>query len=301
MNKVLIVGSVALDTVKTPAGIVNDALGGSAVYSSLSCSYFAPVDLVAVAGSDFQRKNISIMTKHGIDLTGLEIVDGRTFRWSGQYGENYGDAETLETHLNVFEFFDPKVPSVYARDKFVFLANIHPLLQHKVLKSVKKPRLTVCDTMNLWIDTAGPELLSLIKDVDIFVLNETEARMLSGQDNLIKAAKTLLKFGPDAVIIKKGANGSMFYSGQLVFSTPAYMLETLKDPTGAGDTFAGAFTGYLASQKKTGKSEIKKAVIYGTIMSSFTVEQFSVRSLGNLNKRDINKRYKDFLQLTQLS
>ena len=300
MNEVLIVGSVALDSVKTPAGKVKDALGGSAVYSSISASYYAPIQLVGVVGDDFQRKHINLLNKRNIDLEGLEISEGKTFRWSGEYGKNFGDATTLETHLNVFEFFDPKVPQSYKNSKYVFLANIHPALQHKVLKAVKKPKFSACDTMNLWLDIARTDLLKLLKDVDAFVLNETEAQMLTGQSNLLKAAKKIVKLGPEIVIIKKGADGCLLYSDDFMFQLPAFLLETLIDPTGAGDTFAGGFIGYLAGCGKINKTTLKQALAYGTVMSSFTVSEFSVNAIADLKKSEINKRYRDFLKLCQI-
>lgn len=300
MSKILVVGSVALDTLKTAAGSVKDALGGSAVYSSVSAGYFAPVNLVGVVGNDFSQDHIKMLKKQKVDLEGLEIVEGETFRWSGEYGKDFGDATTLETHLNVFEFFDPKIPDAYKNTPFVFLANIHPALQMKVLKQIKKPKLTVCDTMNLWIDIAKKDLLKLIKNVDIFVLNETEARMLVGENNLVKAAKAILKKGPQIVIIKKGANGAMLYSDNFSFVLPAFLLESLKDPTGAGDTFAGGLIGYLAACGKVNQTNLKEAIAYGTVMSSFTVSEFSLNGLAGLKKSQINKRHKEFLKLTQI-
>ena len=300
MNEVLIVGSVALDSVKTPAGKVTEALGGSAVFSSISASYYTPVQLVGVVGDDFQRKHINILNQRSIDLEGLEIVKGKTFRWSGEYGKNFGDATTLETHLNVFEFFNPKVPEAYKNSKYVFLANIHPALQHKVLKAVKKPKFSACDTMNLWLDIARNDLLKLLKDVDAFILNETEAEMLSGESNLLKAAKKIVKLGPEIVIIKKGANGCLLYSDGFMFQLPAFLLDSLKDPTGAGDTFAGGFVGYLAGCGKINKTTLKEALAYGTVMSSFAVSEFSVNAISGLTKANIKKRYNDFLKLTQL-
>lgn len=300
MNKVLVVGSVALDTVKTSAGKVKDALGGSAVYSSVSAANFASVNLVGVVGNDFPQEDVKMLKKKKIDIEGLEVADGKTFRWSGEYGKDFGDATTLETHLNVFEYFDPKIPESYKSTPYVFLANIHPALQLKVLKQIKKPKLTVCDTMNLWIDIARKDLLKLLKKIDIFVLNETEAGMLTNEKNLVKAAKKIIKMGPSTVIIKKGANGALLYSDKFVFTMPAFLLEELKDPTGAGDTFAGGFIGYLASQGKINQKTLKEALVYGTIMSTFTVSEFSLNGLASVKKSDINKRYREFVKLTQL-
>jgi len=300
MSKLLIVGSVALDSIATPAGKVTDALGGSAVYSSLSASYFAPVNFVGVVGTDYPKAAETMLKKHGVDLAGLEKEEGKTFRWSGEYGAEFGDATTLETHLNVFEHFDPKIPAAYAKTPYVFLANIHPALQMKVLDAVKKPKLTVLDSMNLWINIAKEDLLKLIKRVDVFVLNESEAKMLTGEGNTAKAAAWIMSRGPKTVVIKKGANGVVLFNAKYRIALPAYFLESIKDPTGAGDTFAGAFAGFLADQGKTDLRTIKRALAYGTIMASFTVQDFSVKALAGLKKSDITKRYKDYLKLTQI-
>jgi sugar/nucleoside kinase (ribokinase family) len=299
MNKVLVVGSVALDSIKTPAGSVDHALGGSAVYSSISASYFAPVNVVGVVGDDFSKAHVALLKKHGVDTVGLEVAKGKTFHWKGEYPE-FGDAKTLETHLNVFADFDPKLPKGYETTPFVFLANIHPGLQSRVLDKMKKPKLVVCDTMNLWINITPDELKTLLKRVDIFVLNETESKMLTGIGNIIAAAKAIRAMGPEIVIIKKGAHGATLFSDGFSFSVPAYLLESIKDPTGAGDTFAGAFVGTLAAAKKIDKAALKKAMAHGTIMASFTVQDFSVGRLAHLKKSDIARRFKEYVALTQL-
>ena len=237
---IVVVGSVALDSVETPVGKVESALGGSATYFSTAASFFTKgVKLVGVVGDDFPQEHVDFLRSRDIDLTGLERVSGKTFHWSGRYGENLNVAETLSTELNVFETFAPKLPESYRDTQYVFLANINPELQMDVLKQVRNTKLVVCDTMNLWISERRAELLETIKHVDIFVLNDGEARQLTGESNINKAAKKLLDCGPERVIIKKGEHGSVSFTGTSYFAAPAYPLDSILDPTGAGDTFAG--------------------------------------------------------------
>ena len=297
---ILVVGSVALDTIKTPFGRAKDVLGGSATYFSISARFFNTVNLVAVVGRDFPSKHVTFLRNKGIDMCGLVIKDGKTFRWEGEYGLDFSDPRTISTELNVFAKFDPKIPPEYENSEYVFLANIDPELQNRVLKQMKKPRLVACDTMNYWIRNKRKDLLKLLKKVDIFLLNEGEAKELTGERNLVKAAKSTLRFGPKKVVIKKGEHGSLQFSSDSVFSTPAYLLETIFDPTGAGDTFAGGLMGYLSTCKAMNQTNLRKAIIYGTIMATFAVEDFSLKRLGSVTKNEVIKRYKQFMKLTQV-
>lgn len=295
---IVVVGSVALDTIKTPFGRIKDALGGSAVYFSTSAINFAPVNLVAVVGRDFPKKHIQSLKARGIDLRGLTIAPGDTFRWEGEYDWDFSNPKTIATHLNVFASFDPKVPDAYKNTKHLFLANIDPVIQAKVLAQVKRPKLVACDTMNFWIQSKPEALLKVLKSVDVFLLNEPESRQLTGAANILKAAKKILKFGPKIVIIKKGEHGVLLVSRDNIFATPAFLLESIYDPTGAGDTFAGGFMGYLAKHKKYTKAVLRKAIVYGSIMATFAVEAFSLRRLGKVTKKDIDKRLRKFRKLT---
>lgn len=295
---ILVVGSVAMDSVKTPFGSIDNALGGSATYFSVSASYFSPVKLVAVVGNDFPKEYLKVFKKHDIDLQGLQEVPGKTFRWKGQYTYDLNQAETLDTQLNVFAHFAPKIPNEYRDSKYVFLGNIDPELQREVLSQVKNPSLVACDTMNFWIDRKCNELKKTLKLVDILVINEAEARQLSGESNLVKAAKVISSWGPKALVIKRGEYGALFFNRHHVFSAPAYPLEAVFDPTGAGDSFAGGFMGYLARCGKITDSNFRKAIVFGSIMASFNVEDFSLRRLTNLNWKKITTRFKHFKKLT---
>jgi len=297
---ILVVGSVALDSIETPFGQAENALGGSATYFSISASYFAPINLVAVVGDDFPDEYSSVFKKHAIDIKGLEIVNGSTFKWKGKYGHDLSNPETIYTQLNVFEKFSPKIPPEYKRSDVVFLANIDPELQMYVLSQVDRPRLIACDTMDYWIENKKNELLKLLKKIDIFLLNEGEARRLVDEPNLLKCGKAILSLGPKKVIIKKGENGVLLFSHSSVFSAPAFLLESISDPTGAGDTFAGGLMGYLRkSGRFTSDTEIRKGIIYGTVMASYTVEDFSVRKLSGINYPDVQKRFHDYRRLTR--
>lgn len=298
---ILVVGSVALDTVKTPFGERKDALGGSATYFSCSASYFTSVKLVGVVGSDFPKEHVEFLKSREIDMTGLEVADGKTFRWSGKYEFDLNEAHTLDTQLNVFETFKPKIPEDYKNTPYVFLANINPELQLEVLNQIEKPKLVACDTMNLWIDIKKPALMKLLSQVDILVLNDGEARMLADEASLIKAAREIASFGPKHVVIKKGEHGAIYFekASKSFFLIPAYPLEEVFDPTGAGDTFAGGFMGYLARTGNVERSTIKKAMVYGTVMASFNVEEFSLDRLSTLTHDNIEARYKEFQDLSQ--
>jgi len=294
---VLIVGSIALDTIETPAGKVIEVLGGAAVYSSMAASFFSKVQMVGVVGRDFPAKYERIFKQKKIDTHGLIRLAGKTFRWEGKYFQDLNQRETLRTELNVFEQFSPELPENYRRTKYVFLANIHPSLQLKVLGQVKSPDLVVCDTMNLWIKTAASELDELISKVHILMLNDEEARMLSGEYQLARAGRNLLDKGLTAVVIKRGEHGATVFHKQGVFFAPAYPLEDVKDPTGAGDSFAGGFIGYLSKNQRQSFAEIKAAAVYGSVLASFAVQEFSVKRLLEINYSDIEQRFKEFKKL----
>jgi sugar/nucleoside kinase (ribokinase family) len=294
----LVVGSVAYDSIESPYGKKDEVLGGSALYFSLAANYFSKVKLVAVVGEDFKKNDIDFLKKKGIDLKGLEIAKGKTFRWKGKYSADLNHRQTIYTHLNVFETFKPKLPTSYKNSQYVFLANIDPDLQLEVLNQIKKPLLTACDTMNLWIDNKKKSLQKVLKKIQIFIVNDSEARDLSGHSNLIKAGESLLKMGPKMVIIKKGEHGAMIFAKTFKFFSAAYPLEEPLDTTGSGDVFAGGFMGYIARVKKLNQTNFKKAVIYGSILASYNVEAFSIDKLKKLKKTDIDRRYREFKKLT---
>ena len=295
---ILVVGTVALDTIKTPFGKCREILGGSATYFSVSARFFTPVNLVAVIGTDFPRKHTDFLKKIGIGTEGLMREKGKTFRWEGEYSWDFSNPRTIATHLNVLSGFNPRIPKEYKKSPYVFLANVDPDIQRKVLQKLGRPKLVACDTMNYWIDNKKKSLMKLLKDVDIFFLNEAEAKQLTGEASLVKAAKVIRTFGPKRIIIKKGEHGSLLFSEGSIFSTPAYLMESIFDPTGAGDTFAGGVMGYLASCKAVNQTSLRKAIVYGSVMATFAVEDFSLRRLGAIGKRDINRRFKNFRKLT---
>ncbi len=297
----LVVGSIAFDTVETPFGKVDDALGGSAVYISIAASYFSsPVRLVAVVGGDFPPENRRFLEEHNIDLEGMQVVgDGKTFRWGGRYHYDMNTRDTLYTELNVFKDFNPMIPAQYRKTSYVCLGNIDPVLQRKVLEQVEKPRLVVGDTMNYWIESNPEELKKTLKMVDVLVLNDSEARLISQEPNLIKAAKKVIALGPGAVIIKKGEHGALLVTGNTIFSAPAFPLETIFDPTGAGDAFAGGLIGWIAKTDDTSPENLKRAVIYGSTLASFCVERFSVEGLTDLTYLEIQDRYRSFMELSR--
>lgn len=293
-SKVLIVGSVALDNVKTPFGDVKDALGGAAVYSSVAAGYFSPVNLVGVVGEDFPSEHVEFLSSRGIDLTGLQYMAGETFKWSGFYEFDMNQAHTLETKLNVFRDFKPQIPESYKESEYVFLANIDPELQLQVLDQIKSPKLTVCDTMNFWIESKKDALLEVLMRVDIVFMNDAEVRQLCDTFSVIKAANMIREMGPSVVIVKKGEHGAVMISDDAYFSAPSYPLEEVRDPTGAGDSFAGGFIGYIASTDNVCDSTLRQAVIYGSTLASYNVEDFSLRRLSALSREDIVNRYCEF-------
>jgi sugar/nucleoside kinase (ribokinase family) len=295
---ILVVGSVAFDSVETPFGKADEVLGGSGTYFSTAASYFADINLVAVVGEDFPDSHLDFMKERGINIDGLQKVEGKTFRWKGRYEYDLNQAHTLETHLNVFESFDPVIPDSYRDAEYVFLANIDPELQLKVVEQVRNPKLVACDTMNFWIEGKPDALKRLLKKTDIFVINEGEAREFTGESNLIKASRKILDYGPTTLIVKRGEYGALMFSGQTIFSAPAYPLEDIFDPTGAGDSFAGGFMGYLANTGNLNEDGIRQAIILGSVMASFNVEDFSLNRLKNLTNEEIKERYGEFKRLT---
>jgi len=297
----LVVGSLALDTIITPFDKVEDALGGSATYISLAASYFAgPVKLVAVIGSDFPEKYISLLEEHNVDLEGMKIEQGKTFRWGGKYQYDLNVRDTLFTELNVFESFNPIIPENFRKSKYVCLGNIDPVLQLKVLDQMSEPQFVVCDTMNFWIEGKRDDLLKLLEQVHVLIINDSEARLLANEPNLIKASRMIRDLGPQSLIIKKGEHGAMLFTDDTIFSAPAYPMETIYDPTGAGDTFAGGFIGYLFKSRDLSPNNLRCAVIYGSSMASFCVEEFSTKGIENLSFLQIQDRYREFLNISRI-
>jgi len=294
---VLVVGSVALDSVETPFGKADDVLGGSGTFFSASASHLTPVQLVGVVGADYPVHKLEALAARGVDLAGLERADGESFRWRGRYRHDLNSAETLETRLGVFSHFRPKIPAQFRRAPFVFLANIDPRLQLEVLSQVEAPRLVACDTMNFWIESRRPDLLELLKRVDLITLNDGEARQLTEHANLVKAARWIMERGPRYVIIKKGEHGAFMFHGSNIFFAPAFPLEDVFDPTGAGDSFAGGFIGYLARTGDLSDANLRRAVVYGSAMGSFAVEKFSIQRLLEIQPSDIERRVHDFHRL----
>jgi sugar/nucleoside kinase (ribokinase family) len=294
---VLCVGSVALDSVETPFGKADDVLGGSGTYFSASASHLAPVQLVGVVGDDYPVERLEALRARDVDLAGIERAPGKSFRWRGRYRHDLNSAETIETHLGVFSDFRPKIPEQFRRAPFVFLANIDPRLQLSVLDQVETPALVACDTMNFWIESRRPELIQLLGRVDLITLNDGEARQLTEQFNLVAAARWILDRGPRFVIIKKGEHGAFFFTRESIFFAPAYPLEQIFDPTGAGDSFAGGFIGFLARTGDLSEANMRRAVVYGSAMGSFAVERFSIDRLLEIDRETIHRRVGEFRQL----
>jgi sugar/nucleoside kinase (ribokinase family) len=290
----VVLGTVALDTVKTPRGSRRDMLGGSAAHFAMAARFFAPVNLVAVVGEDFPAGHIKFMRKKGIVLTSLKKERGQTFRWEGEYKGDMNTALTLNTELGVLSIFRPELTPEQERMKYIFLANVDPDIQSRLLDSLRTPKLVALDSMNYWITHKRKELIRLLKRVDIFVANDAEARALSDEHNLLEAARGLRKLGPRMVLIKKGEHGVLFYSDNFVFSLPAYPVKKLIDPTGAGDSFAGGFMGYLASGRAINRRALKKAVGYATVIASFNVEGFGMERTSRLTLREIHRRFQAY-------
>lgn len=295
----VIVGSLALDTIEVPSGSVSEVPGGSTSYCSIAASYFTHPKIVGIVGSDFPDSVMTLFNDHHVNLDGLVIEDGKTFRWGGRYAENFDDRTTLFTELNVFENFNPTLPDTYKDASYVLLANIHPGLQHHVLDQLESKAFVVLDTMNLWIDIALEELLSLMKRVDMLVINDEEARMLTNERNYAKAAKKLQEMGPEWVVIKKGQHGALLFHEGRVFSVPGLVLDEVKDPTGAGDTFVGALTGYLAQSRDHSFDNMKLAVVFGSVLASFCVQDFSVDGITYLEESNLEERYDEFVIMSQ--
>jgi sugar/nucleoside kinase (ribokinase family) len=296
----LVVGSVAFDSVTTPFGSAKDVLGGSATFFSYAASFFTTVRLVAVVGDDFPGEHLDLLRARGVDLGGLQKSTGRTFRWVGEYGYDLNEAKTLDTQLNVFADFKPKLAGALTGVPFLFLANIAPGLQLDVLRQMDRPRLVALDTMNFWIQGSRDDLLRVLAEVDVLVVNDAEARQLAREPNLVKAARAILALGPKTVVVKRGEYGALMVGEGRFFYVPAYPLESVFDPTGAGDTFAGGFMGYLASQGDVDQGVIRRAIVYGSVMASFTVEDFSLNRLTRLRHEEIETRYAAFRELVSL-
>ncbi len=302
--ELLVVGSVAIDWIITPKAVREESVGGSATYFAMAASFFAPTRLVGVVGEDFPKSTVQDLKSSGVDLEGLEtIAGGKTFRWKGRYHDNMNDRTTLETHLNVFEHFQPKLPESYRGSEYLFLGNIQPTLQRNVYEQLERPRLVGMDTMNLWSDIARDELVKTLSNVDVLTINDEEARQLSGVDNLVKAAREILKLGPRNLVIKRGEYGALLFdSDGDIFAAPALPLEEVVDPTGAGDSFAGGFMGYLAGQgDEPSGSILRTAMICGSVMASFCVEGFSYDRLRDIAIDDVQERFDRFARLTDFS
>jgi len=295
---ILVVGSIAYDSVRTPFGEAQEVLGGSASYFSVAASFFAPVRLVAAVGEDFRSEDVALLRSREIDLDGLRHERGKTFRWSGEYGYNLNEARTLATELNVFERFKPHLPDAYRGTDFVFLANIDPDLQREVLSQVREPRLVALDTMNYWIESKPEALRRTLGEVDLLIINDAEVRQLTGQANLVKAAQRVFEWGPSTLVVKRGEYGVLMFTRGSRFAAPAYPLEEVQDPTGAGDSFAGGFMGYLANTGNLDEPSIRQAIVVGSVMASFNVEEFSLRRLSSLTYPEIEERYRAFKRMT---
>jgi sugar/nucleoside kinase (ribokinase family) len=296
---VLVVGSTALDSIKTPKRENPRLLGGSASHAAVAASFFSPTKLIGIVGHDFPKKYVSLYERHGIDLTGLQIVEGKTFHWSGEYEVNMNNRRTLQTELGVFETFNPTLPAAHQDVPFVLLANIAPALQSHVLDQMRRPKFVVADTMDLWLNIALPDLLKLIKRVDAFVLNDSEARQLTDEDNVVVAIRKIHKLGPKYVIVKKGEHGSLLSSPQGLFAAPAYPLQKVIDPTGAGDSFVGGLLGYLASQKGSVDANLRKGIVYGSVVASFCCEGFGLSRTTKVKREDIEQRVREFEKMVK--
>ena len=295
----LVVGTLAYDSVETPYGKADDVLGGAATYFAVAASFFTPVRLVGVVGQDFRKEDRTLLENCGIDLEGLSVADGDSFRWAGKYEGDMNVAETLDTQLNVLDGYTPVVPDSYKDSDFVFLANSPPALQMQVLDQTRDDAFKVCDTMNLWIQTAWDDLLALLKRVDMVVCNDQEALAIAQEHSLIKAGRKLLEMGPSIALVKKGEHGAfLFGKDGYFYAIPAYPLEHATDPTGAGDSFAGGVMGWLASQGSTHYEDLKRGLIYGSVVASFNVEDFTLRRFRQISRKDIDERYEEFLAFT---
>jgi len=295
---IVVVGTVAFDTVETPFGRGDNVLGGSATYFSTSASFFTDVSLVAVVGEDFPDEHVAFLQSRDINTDGLQRIPGKTFHWTGKYGYDLNEAQTLDTQLNVLMEFKPNLPEAYRDAEYLFLANIDPELQMEVLEQVRQPKLIACDTMNFWISSKPEALRRVLQKVDIVVINEGEARQFTGEANLVKAARQIIALGCKRLVVKRGEYGVLMFTADTLFAAPAYPLEEVFDPTGAGDTFAGGFMGYLANTGDLSEEGIRQAIVFGSVMASFNVEDFSLNRMKRLDYKEIEARYKSFKALT---
>jgi sugar/nucleoside kinase (ribokinase family) len=298
MPEILVVGSLAYDTITSPEGHADRVLGGSANYFSLAASLMAPVRVVGVVGEDYEEKHVQLLKSRGVDLAGMERAAGKTFAWEGEYDKDMNNAKTLATHLNVFEHFNPKLPPQYTDSQYVFLANIDPELQIKVLEQVKSPKFVAMDTMNFWIKSKSEALLKAISKVDAILINEGEAMLLTRKSNAVAAAPEISKMGPKAVVIKRGEYGFLLYTEGQYFALPAFPISKVVDPTGAGDTFAGGFFGYLAKNKGgCNMTDLKRACVQGCLVASFTVQDFGTHGVRDLTNEKINERHREYMRV----
>jgi sugar/nucleoside kinase (ribokinase family) len=295
---ILVVGTVAFDSIETPHGSAEHVLGGSASYFALGASFFSDVRIVGVIGRDFPEEYLELFSRRGIDLEGLKREKGATFHWRGRYHEDLNVRDTIELHLNVLSGFVPRLPESYRDAEYVFLGNIDPAMQMEVLTQLRQARLIACDTMDHWIQGSGAELRKVLGRIEILVINDAEARLLSGEHNIVRAARSILKMGPKVVLIKRGEYGVLQFSDSSIFATPAYPLEEVFDPTGAGDSFAGGFLGHLARSQDSSQRGLRQAIVYGSVVASFTVEDFGLTRLTKLSLAEIEERYQRFIELT---
>jgi sugar/nucleoside kinase (ribokinase family) len=297
---ITVVGSVAFDTIETPAGKRERCLGGAATYFSLSASFFTDVRVIAVVGEDFGKRQQAVFDAHSIDTTGIERIKGKSFFWEGSYLENINEAKTHNTELNVFAAFEPKIPTAYSDSEFLFLANIDPVLQRRVREAMPDVKLVAGDTMNYWIKDFRPALLEVLKGLDILLINDTETKMLAGNNNLVQAARAVMAMGPKTLVVKHGEYGATLFHGAKIFRAPALPLEEVIDPTGAGDSFAGGFFGYLASQREITPAAYRSAMFYGGVMGSFACERFGTERTQQLTRPEIDERFNLFRELAHL-
>ncbi len=295
---ILVVGTVAFDSIETPYGSAERILGGSASYFAVAASFFAPVQIVGVIGEDFPQEYLDIFSRRGIDTQGLKKEKGQSFHWRGRYHEDLNIRDTVELHLNVLSGFVPRLPEAYRDAEYVFLGNIDPAMQMEVLSQLRQIRLVACDTMDHWIKESPTDLRKVLQKVEMLVINDAEARLLSGEHNVVRAARSLLKMGPKLVLIKRGEYGVLQFSDSSIFAIPAYPLEEVFDPTGAGDSFAGGVLGHLARSRDHSQGGLRRAIVYGSVVASFTVEDFGLRRLIRLSLADIEERYQRFIELT---
>jgi sugar/nucleoside kinase (ribokinase family) len=295
---ILVVGTVAFESIETPYGSAERVLGGSASYFAVAASFFSPVRIVGVIGQDFPQEYLSLFSSRGIDIQGLQRAEGETFHWRGRYHEDLNVRDTVELHLNVLSGFVPKLPESYRDAEYVFLGNIDPSMQMEVLNQLRRCRLVACDTMDHWIQGSGKELRRVMGRIEMLVINDSEARLLSGDHNIVRAARSILKLGPKTVLIKRGEYGVLQFSDSSIFAIPAYPLEEVFDPTGAGDSFAGGFLGQLARSRDHSQGGFRRAIVYGSVVASFAVEDFGLKGLLALSQTEIEERYQSFIKLT---